>query len=154
MGDARFVEDADCLLVDHGQARITPAFVFVQCHLVGKRPGHASVGTYFYGNMVTSLRRVRVGENQQVFPRDVVFSVHVDEACHTNRFLQGTAAGRMFIPGLAQIAGGGHGAAASPGCHACSASGHPVRPRLPAPRSCSYVPDYADARWFPDLCCT
>ena len=26
--------------------------------------------------------------------------------------------------------------------------------RLPAPRSCSYVPGYADARWFPGLCCT
>ena len=52
MSDARFVEDADCLLVDHGQAGVTPAFVFVQRHLIGERPGHTSVRTYLYGDMV------------------------------------------------------------------------------------------------------
>ena len=114
MSDARFVEDADRLLVDHGQAGIAPAFVFVQRYLVGERPGHASVRTNLYGDMVTSLRRVRIGEDQQVFSRDVVFGIHVDEACHTNRFLQGAAAGRMFVPSLAQVACGGHGTAASP----------------------------------------
>ena len=64
--------------------------------------------------MVTSLRRVRVGEDQQVFSGDVVFGIHVDEACHTDRFLQGTAVRRMFVPGLAQVAGGGYGTASAP----------------------------------------
>ena len=94
--------------------RITPAFVFVQCHLVESgQVMPPSVLTF----MVIWLRPFVVFGLEKIsrsFPRDVVFSVHVDEACHTNRFLQGTAAGRMFIPGLAQIAGGGHGAVASP----------------------------------------
>ena len=114
MCHARFVEDADRMLVNHRQAGIAPTFALVEHHLVFLRPGDATIQARLDGDMVAVLRRVRVREEEDVALQGVLVGVYVNEARHADRLGQGGTVRGMFFPGAPQVARDGDRPAPSP----------------------------------------
>ena len=96
----RLVENTDGFFIHQRQTGITPAFSFIKQDLILFGPCQSAVQACLDGNVISVFRCVRIREQQNIFLQAILICRDLDEAGHTDRFLQSRTVGWMFRPGL------------------------------------------------------
>ena len=101
MRHTALIQNANRFIVHQRKTGISPTIGLVYQQLMFRQPGYASIQTGFYSDMVSSLRCIRIGEEQKISAKHIVLCLYFYQTCHTHWLTQSTPRRNMFCPRFA-----------------------------------------------------